>query len=66
MPGAMAAAQRSSVIIEIGGLVGNILFFARDPEFVKLVFDAAFDFAGRVLVGRLTFAPDARVWELIP
>ncbi len=49
----------------VRGLLGNILFFARDPEFVKLVFDAAFDFASRVPVRRLTFVPDARVWELI-
>lgn len=49
----------------VRGLLGNILFFARDPEFVKLVFDSAFDFVSRVPVRRLTFAPDARVWELI-
>ena len=49
----------------VRGLLGNILFFARDPEFVKLVFDAAFDFVNRVPVRRLTFVPDARVWELI-
>jgi hypothetical protein len=49
----------------VRGLLGNILFFAQDPEFVKLVFDAALDFAGRVPVRRLTFVPDARVWELI-
>ena len=49
----------------VRGLLGNILFFARDPEFVKLVFDAAFDFVSRVPVRRLTFVPDARVWELI-
>ncbi|MGC1485122.1 MAG: hypothetical protein WA789_15115 [Candidatus Acidiferrum sp.] len=49
----------------IRGLLGNILFFARDPKFVKLVFDAAFDFVSRVPVRRLTFVPDSRVWELI-
>ena len=49
----------------VRALLGNILFFARDPEFVKLVFDAAFDFACQVPIRRLTFAPDARVWELI-
>jgi len=49
----------------VRGLLGNILFFARDPEFVKLVFDAAFDFVSRVQVRQLTFVPDARVWELI-
>lgn len=49
----------------VRGLLGNILFFARDPKFVKLVFDAAFDFVSRVPVRRLTFMPDSRVWELI-
>jgi hypothetical protein len=49
----------------VRGLMENILFFARDPEFVKLVFDAALDFVNRVPIRRLTFAPDARVWELI-
>ena len=49
----------------VRGLLGNILFFARDPKFVKLVFDAAFDFVSRVPVRRLTFVPDTRVWELI-
>jgi len=49
----------------VRGLMENILFFARDPEFVKLVFDAALDFVSRVPIRRLTFAPDARVWELI-
>jgi len=45
--------------------MGNILFFARDPEFAKLVFDTALDFVSRVPVRRLTFVPDSRVWELI-
>ena len=49
----------------VRGLLGNILFFARDTEFVKLVFDAACDFVSQVPVRRLTFAPDSRVWELI-
>lgn len=49
----------------VRGLLGNILFFARDPEFVKLVFDAAFDFVSHVPVRRLTFVPDTSVWELI-
>jgi hypothetical protein len=49
----------------VRGLLGNILFFARDSEFVRLVFDAALDFAGRVPVRRLTFVPDPSVWELI-
>jgi len=49
----------------VRSLLENILFFARDPEFVKLVFNAALDFVSRVPIRRLTFAPDARVWELI-
>ena len=49
----------------VRGLLGNILFFARDPEFVKLVFDSACDFVSRVPVRRLTFVPDTSVWELI-
>jgi hypothetical protein len=49
----------------VRGLLGNILFFARDPEFVKLVFETAFEFAAHVPVRRLTFVPDSSVWELI-
>ena len=49
----------------VRGLLGNILFFARDPESVKLVFDTAFDFVNHVPVRRLTFVPDTSVWELI-
>ena len=49
----------------VRGLLESILFFARDPEFVKLVFDAAVEFANRVPIRRLTFVPDSRVWELI-
>jgi hypothetical protein len=49
----------------VRGLLGNILFFAREPESVKLVFDAAVEFVKLVPVRRLTFVPDARVWELI-
>jgi len=47
------------------GLLENILFFARDPELVKLVFEAACAFTGDVPVRRLTFLPDSRVWEMI-
>jgi hypothetical protein len=49
----------------VRGLLGNILFFARDPEFVKMVFDTAFEFVNHVPVRRLTFVPDSSVWELI-
>jgi hypothetical protein len=47
------------------GLLANILFFAEDAELVQAVFRAALDCAGRVPVKRLTFLPDARVWQLI-
>ena len=46
-------------------LLANMLFFAEDPEFVHQVFQAACDFVHRVPVRRLTFMPDARVWNLI-
>ena len=49
----------------VRGLLANILFFARDPEFVKNVFNSAVDFASQVPIRRLTFVPDTRVWELI-
>jgi len=49
----------------VRGLLENILFFARDPEFVRMVFDSACDFAARVPIRRLTFVPDSSVWELI-
>jgi len=46
-------------------LLSNLLFFAEDEELVRSIFDSAFEFASRVPVFRLTFFPDARVWELI-
>jgi hypothetical protein len=46
-------------------LLQNILFFARDAELVGLVFQAACDLVCCLPVRRLTFVPDARVWELI-
>jgi hypothetical protein len=46
-------------------LLANMLFFAEDPQMVRLAFQAACDFVGCVPVFRLTFLPDARVWELI-
>jgi hypothetical protein len=47
------------------GLLGNVLFFAEDPKLVHRVFQTACDFVHRVPVYRLTFMPDARVWEMI-
>ncbi len=46
-------------------LLENILFFAYDPEIVRSVFEAACEFVCRVPTRRLTFLPDARVWEMI-
>ncbi len=47
------------------GLLANLLFFAEDAELVQATFNSAFEFVSRVPVFRLTFVPDARVWELI-
>lgn len=46
-------------------LLANMLFFAEDQESVEQVFQSACDFVQRVPVCRLTFVPDARVWEMI-
>ena len=46
-------------------MLGNILFFAQDEELVQAIFRSTFDFVSRVAVSKLTFVPDARVWELI-
>lgn len=46
-------------------LLANLLFFAEDEALVQVTFHSAFEFVSRVPVSRLTFVPDARVWELI-
>ncbi len=46
-------------------LLANTLFFAEDEQLVRAVFESVFDLVSRVPVSRLTFVPDARVWELI-
>jgi len=46
-------------------LLRNILFFADDPELVKLVFQSACEFASLVPIRRLVFVPDRRVWDII-
>ena len=46
-------------------LLRNILFFAHDPELVKLVFQSACEFASLVPIRRLVFVPDQRVWDII-
>lgn len=45
--------------------LANVLFFAKEEELVQATFHSAFEFVSRVPVFRLTFVPDARVWELI-
>jgi hypothetical protein len=46
-------------------LLANLLFFAEDEELVQSTFHSALEFVSRVPVSRLSFVPDARVWELI-
>ena len=46
-------------------LLANVLFFAEDEALVQATFHSAFEFVSTVPVFRLTFVPDARVWELI-
>jgi hypothetical protein len=46
-------------------LMRNILFFAEDRILVEKLFATACDFASRVPIRRLTFYPDARVWDLV-
>ena len=46
-------------------LMRNILFFAHDPELVRMVFDSACAFVAAVPVYQLSFFPDKRVWDLI-
>jgi hypothetical protein len=47
------------------GILTNILFFAEDAELVQAVFLSALELVEQVPVRRLTFLPDARIWELI-
>ncbi len=46
-------------------LLANLLFFAEDEDLVQAIFHSAFEFVNHVPVSRLTFVPNARVWELI-
>jgi hypothetical protein len=46
-------------------LLRNILFFADDPELVKMVFQSACEFVSLVPIHRLIFVPDQRVWDII-
>jgi hypothetical protein len=46
-------------------LMRNILFFAEDQGLVEKLLATACDFVSRVPIRRLTFYPDARVWDLV-
>lgn len=46
-------------------LLQNILCFAHNPEVIHAVFHSACKFVCEVPARRLTFTPDARVWEMI-
>ncbi|MBZ5614856.1 MAG: hypothetical protein LAO23_12670 [Acidobacteriia bacterium] len=46
-------------------LMRNILFFAEDRGLVEKLFATACEFVDRVPIRRLTFYPDARVWDLV-
>jgi hypothetical protein len=46
-------------------LMRNILFFAEDQGLVEKLLATACDFVSRVPIRRLTFYPDARVWDLL-
>ena len=57
--------DRVSTTEAVRSVLANMLFFAEVPELVESVFHSAFEFVNQVTVSRLTFMPDARVWELI-
>jgi hypothetical protein len=44
-------------------LMRNILFFAEDQDLIEQLLATACDFVARVPIRRLTFYPDARVWD---
>lgn len=46
-------------------LLRNVLFFAEDSELVQLVFRSVCEFVDKVPVQKLTFLPNATVWDLI-
>jgi hypothetical protein len=46
-------------------LMRNMLFFAEDRELVEKLLATACDFVAGVPIRRLTFYPDARVWDTI-
>lgn len=63
--GPQNAIERVSEGEAVRALLKNVLFFAKDSELVRMVFESACELVRRVPVYRLTFVPDERVWELI-
>jgi hypothetical protein len=49
----------------VRALMKNILFFVDDQELSGQVFETACDVAESLPVYRLTFAPDAGVWDAV-
>jgi len=46
-------------------MLGNVLFFAKDPQLVQMVFQLTLGLVETVPVRSLTFVPDSSVWEMI-
>ena len=46
-------------------LLRNVLFFAKDPELIRTVFETVCRLVASVPVYRLTFLPTPEVWEII-
>jgi hypothetical protein len=51
--------------VAASALLRHILFFAQDSDLVRGVFDRAVEFVSRVGTARLSFRPDAHIWELV-
>jgi hypothetical protein len=49
----------------VRALLESVLFFAEDPELVKLVFQSACDVVTRVPVYKLEFKRDQSVWDIL-
>jgi len=54
-----------STAAAVRSILRNVLFFAADPRLTDSLFDTICKFACDVQVCRLSFVPDARVWDLI-
>lgn len=50
--------------VAVSRLLRNILFFAKQPELVRQVFESVCAFVAAVPVFQLTFFPDEHVWDV--